>query len=192
MDSGSNKDNMPDPHSSAMWEQFDVIDTQSKEQLEEDYQEIEEYNRRLLNQIAGLEHSEFKIIGEINNDSQIDTTSAPSIIKGRPFMSLLYLQPDRRQELMEQGEDPEFGNPHSIRGSVPERTKKLLDDLISGVEAIKDEARSTPELTVWRGNIGGEPIELDVYSQEIQLHKGSEVQRVPSLHVYACRPDEEQ
>ena len=29
---------------------------QSKEQLEEDYQEIEEYNRRLLNQIAGLEY----------------------------------------------------------------------------------------------------------------------------------------
>ena len=94
-------------------------------------------------------------------------------------MSLLYLQPDRRQELMEQGEDPEFGNPHSIRGSVPERTKKLLDDLISESEAIKDEARSTPELTVWRGNIGGGANRALMYNQEIQLHKGSEVQRIP-------------
>ena len=53
-------------------------------------------------------------------------------------------------------------------------------------------SRESQEDALWRGNIGGEPIELDVYNQEIQLHKGSEVQRIPSLHVYACRPDNEQ
>lgn len=191
MEPDKNNDRKPDPHSSAMWEQFDDINSQSQEKLEQGYQEIEEYNRILLNQIAGLEYSEFQLVGEIKTAGQVDSTDSPSVIKGRPFMSLLYLQPDRRQELMDQGEDPEQGNPYSIKGTVPERTQKLLDDLIFGIEATKDETRSTPELTVWRGNIGGESVELDVYNQEIQLHTGNDVQRMPSLHVYACRPDKE-
>lgn len=179
-----------DPPSLAMWAQFDATNADAQERQEEAYKQIEEYNRALLNQVAGLEDVEFRLIAEITKDGEEnDLRDTPPVIKGRPYMSILYLQPDRRQELMEQGEDPESGNPYAIRGEVPERTTKLLDELIIGIEATKDEARSTAELTVWRGNIGGQPIELDFHTQDIKIHRGSDIQTIPSLHVYAVNPD---
>ena len=155
------------PSSSDLWKELDALNEQEVIELEADYQKIEGYNRRLLNQLAGLESSTYVVEGRIDDDSKIqDSEELPKELKGRTVSALLFLRPDCRDKLIEQGEPAKdvdmFADPHIIRGVVPERTKQLINDLISGLEAKEDTERSKPGLEVFMGNLAGEPIEVHI------------------------------
>lgn len=155
------------PSSSDLWKELDELNEQEAVELEADYQKIEGYNRRLLNQLAGLESSTHVVEGRIDNDSKIQEAEELSKeLKGRTISALLFLRPDYRDKLIEQGEPAEdvdlFADPYFIRGEVPERTDPLINDLISGLEAKEDTERSKPGLEVFIGNLAGEPIEIRI------------------------------
>lgn len=171
-----------------IWKEFDAAEAAKNERLEHDYQVIEGYNATMLNQIAGLEDTVFQLQGEITEDG-LDPTSGPNELRGKSLMSLLYLRPDRQQELYEQGETGEYaennGNPYIIRGEVPERTQKLIDDLFASTGATKDKERSTPTWEVWKGDVAGQPIEFDVHKKTLKLMRGDREEVLPTLAIYA-------
>lgn len=175
-----------------LWQQFYTNELRLQEQAEHAYKEIEGYNAIFLNQLAGLEESVFHVVGEFGSDDDSRADLRPQEIRGQSYMTLLYLRPDTRETLQEQGEDPDtienLGNPHIIRGEVPARTKQLLENLIKSLGATIVQEKSTPEKTVWRGDVAGEPVELDVYNTQQRKYGVDLDMKVDTLWVYACKP----
>ncbi len=173
-----------------LWQAFDDNEISRAEKLEEQYRVIEGYNALLLNQVAGIEDSVFVLEGKITDDG-IDTSDGPSEFRGKTQMAILFLQPDRTKELIAQGEPGEhaelYGNPYVIRGEVPERTQKLIDELFLSTEATLDEDISSPELEVWKGNVAGVPVEFDVHKQTYRIITGNEEKLEKSLAIYVNR-----
>lgn len=155
------------PSSSDLWKELDTLNEQEAIELEADYQKIEGYNRRLLNQLAGLVPSTYVIEGKVDDDSSnLEAEESPKKLEGRTISALLFLRPDYRDKLIDQGEPMAdvamFADPHTIRGEVPERTKQLINDLLSGLEAEKDTELSKPNIEVFMGNLANEPIEVHI------------------------------
>lgn len=181
--------NAPQPPDD-LWSKFHANEISRAEKLEEQYKVIEGYNAHLLNQVAGIEDSVFMLEGRIT-DNGIDTSDGPSEFRGKTHMAALFLQPDRREELVAQGEPGErvehYGDPYVIRGEVPERTQRLIDELFASTEAVLDEGKSTPEWEVWKGNVAGAPIEFDVHKQTLRIITGKEEKTEKTLAIYANR-----
>lgn len=185
----------PDPSSDPLWKEFDDIEARRAVADEAAYRQIEAYNSIILNQIVGLEDQDIAYQGQIH-----DGELYPHMGGHKPktsFMQQLYLQPDREEELIAQGESPStirmYHNPQVIRGKVPERTSKLVQDLLTGIEATKDVERSKPAETIWRGNIAGEPIEIIIHTQKLKEYDGlvSQPRVIDTLSVFAQRPEKE-
>lgn len=182
----SEPDSTPPPED--LWQDFHKAEAASAEQLEEQYKVIEGYNSKMLNQVAGIEDAVFELQGRIGEDG-IDPLEGQGEIRGKSsFMSLLYLKPDTREYLVQQGEVPQVadlnGNPYVIRGEVPARTQKLIDDLFASTGAVKDNERSKPTWEVWKGDVAGQPIEFDVYRHVHKLIRGDHEEEVPTLAIY--------
>lgn len=178
----------------ALWQEFDGIEVQKTEEEESAYKEIEKYNRHIINQIVGLEKAEFNLVKPIPKEGEIlPVDDRPSEeLKMQPFLSILYLRPDSRDELRSQGESPDViesqGNPYTIRGKVPERTKQLLLDLLTGLEATRDDDRSDSNMEIWNGNVGVSPIELQFINNQYISYVSGKEEIINSLTAYARRP----
>jgi hypothetical protein len=175
-----------------LWAEFQAVNDAKNERLEQRYKEIEDYNAIMLNQVAGIEDSVFEIKGRLT-DEGIDPFGGPDEIRGKPFRSLLFLQPDIRQDLQAQGESGQnivmYGDPHVIRGEISPRTQKLVEDLFASTNATKDDRRSKPTWEIWRGDVAGQPIEFDVHKDVLRQTKGSEETVIPTLAIYVNRRD---
>lgn len=183
---------MPQPEPSTpgqedpLWSQFDAVSAEKDDQLEKDYKQIAHYNNILLNRVAGLEDSVFTIPSE---DGQ-----STSELRGSSQDVLLYLRPDRKKQLYEANEHhrihPE-GDPYTITGPVPERTTKMLDEMLKGIEAKQDEEHSTPSQEVYMGNIGGQLIKVIFYHQTHTISDGKSQKEEPVFFARAYRVTEE-
>lgn len=173
-----------------VWREFDAGEAARAEQIEEQYRVIEGYNAHLLNQVAGIEDSVYTLEGRIT-DEGIDRSEGPRELRGKTHMAGLFLQPDRRKELHDQGETGEYaelyGSPYVIRGEVPERTQRLVDELFASTEAVMDQERSTPDWEIWVGNVAGAPVEFDVHKQTLRIIAGQEERSEKTLSIYANR-----
>lgn len=178
------------PSPDDLWKEFRDVELDFSERLEGRYREIEGYNALILNQIAGIEDSVLSIEGRIT-DGVLDPLAGPEEMRLKPQMSLLYLQPDRREELYDQGESGDYvtlyADPHVIRGEVPSRTRQLIDDLFASTGATIDKDRSKPGLQVWKGDVAGQPIEFDVHKQPYRVIQGDKEKLVPTLSIYVNR-----
>lgn len=148
----------PQEPNDEIWQQFNADTAERLEREEVAYQEVEDYNRHLLNQIVGLEDAHFTSL-----DGQ-----APDLTL-KPSTSRLFLRPDRQMELHNQGENSRNGDPYVITGDIPPRSQKLLDDMLQGINAKVDESKSEPDKTVYRGEIGGQPLEVVIHRQVYKL-----------------------
>lgn len=184
----------PNPDGDNLWQQFDAVEAQKQEELEAAYQQVEGYNAQMLNQVAGIEDTVFQVNGVIKDGETSYHDGQPEEIRGKSFMSLLYLQPDRQEQLSAQGEHYDTiknqGDPHVIRGEVPERSNKLLQNLLESIDAKELKHRSSPNLTVWRGSIAGEPIEIDIHNAKVEIDNNGKKELVDSLWAYVCRADD--
>lgn len=179
--------NQPQPVD-PFWEDFEVSGQKREAQLEADYKTIEGYNRILLNQVAGLE-DDVLVPEEMLNEGPEDFD--PSIgLKIVTANALLFLRPDRRAEISQSGEQKRVltdGDPHTITGVVPERTQKLIDDLLTGIEAHPNQERSTTSEEAWVGNIAGQPIEIVKHRGILTKGTGDNETREPLLSIRAYR-----
>ena len=140
------------------WQEFEAAEIEKQDKLEKQYREIEHYNAKLLNMVAGLEASGLQYVEPISEEP---TGPAPDLSDMRN--TLLYLQPDRREELyeVEGGELAErAGNPHVITGDIPPRTQQLIENLLASIDAKKDEAQSNDTQEIWHGVVGTQPVKI--------------------------------
>lgn len=163
---------MTEQPSDNLWEDFDKAEALASQQMEERYQEIEGYNAEFINQIVGITDSVYRVDGVIESGERRSTGDTGEI-RAKPFRSLMFVQPDRRQDLINQGETKDsaahYGDPHVIRGEVPQRSQKLIDDLLSSCSAVLDKERSEPEMDVYRGNVAGQPIDFEIHKQVLNI-----------------------
>lgn len=169
-----------------VWRSFRAAEgVQETERLEGWYRTIEGQNARSLHQVVGLEDLTFTDQEPVGTPDYPDDDTKEN--KLRVHLNPVLLQPDRRQEYIDYGVAPEtahlFGDPYVIRGEVPPRTQKLIEDLFASTNAKKDDKASTLELEVWRGDVAGEPVEFDVYRfiDQINIEGGSI--NVPTLSI---------
>ena len=170
------------------WGDFDAAERSKADRLEEDYLEVEAFNRALLNQVAGLEYSELELEEVISKGSD---SPVPHTLKLSPTNALLYLRPDRRKQLHDVGEKGSVvfddGDPHVIVGRIPRRTQELIENLLAGIEAKVDNNRSTPDEEMWIGNIAGQPIEVVKYRSTLSRIVDDRTITEPMLSMRAYR-----
>lgn len=180
----------PKPPVDPLWTEFDKTQEIIDQAQELAYQQVEEYNRRILNQIAGLEVVEFKLPGDPASNPLLSKTSIPREIKLNPSFARLYLRPDRIDELYEQGEsslDIELnGSPYVVNGELPDRTRQLIDDLLSGVEASIDTTKSTEMAKVYRGNVAGQPIGITLYRKNLTRTSTGENEKATPFYSFVA------
>jgi len=170
------------------WGEFNAVVAEKTAQLEADYQEIVGFNEALINQTVRLEVSKFWLRDPNSVDQDISADSKPDLT-GYPLSSFLYLRPDRQKEIFDDTHDSgkahDEGDPYVITGEVPERTKKLIDDLLKSVEAVLDEKRSTPTNEVWVGNVAGQTFNIIKNMAVIRSSIGDDVTEKPTLSMRA-------
>ena len=158
------------------WDKFEAAE---QARLEERYQGVEEHNRFKLNMAAGLEDLTLPVTrsGEDLEGAQITVSGGGAVTSVE-----LLLRPDRRTEFQEAGESDTRawanGEAAIVVGPVPERTQKLMDDLLAGVEAQPDTGRSTPTEEMWTGSVAGQPVWIARYHDVAQVEddKGEKVE----------------
>lgn len=176
---------MPEQPSSDLWTDFNRAEAQAAEQLEEGYRLIEEQNANILTQLVGLEYVEV--------DQGIPGVVRPldDKLKLRSAIQGLFLQPDRREELVaEQGLSQKdaiyYGDPHCIRGPIPERTTQLIEDLLQSISAVKDDSKRTDGIEVWGGDVYGRAVKIYRYEKVDVVSSGSSRKEIPILYMNAC------
>jgi hypothetical protein len=171
------------------WDAFDKAEKEKAAQLEAAYQATEQNNSYLLNQLAGIEDMELTLVRGLSDAA----TDGPQRLNLPVTNASLYLRPDRREELQQQGEDDlvvnSKGNPFTIVGDIPPRTEKLIEDLIKHTEAVPNQTDSTQLEEIWSGNIAGQPIELVFYHQSrtVILPDNETTEPVLSLRAFRGR-----
>ncbi len=177
------------PNNDPLWQQFHAAEAQSDVALEVRYQEIEGFNAHILNLVAGIQDSEFKLQGVLGDKPEDPDNPMPeTLVLKQTHENFLFLQPDRRDELHQQGEDAFLGDPYVIRGDVSPRTQKLIEDMFTSTEATLDKEHSTPTIEIWRGNVAGTPIHFEKRNQMYRLHGLEGVAKdMPSLSIGVYR-----
>ncbi len=149
--------------SDSTWADFDAVNKQEQEALEQAYQEVEGWNSVLLNQVAGIEDVNLTLVRKLS-DSPDDEHMPGDKMSLKTTNALLYLRPDTRSKLYDQGEPDAVihaqGDPYTVTGDVPPRTQKLIDDLLASTSATHDTEHSTAEDEIWRGDVAGQPIKI--------------------------------
>lgn len=143
-----------------VWQQFSQAEAQAAENLVEAYALIEGYNAKLLNQVSGLEDPDLTLVEPLTPGAE----EAPKL--GPPTMVKLFMRPDIQDALHEQHESSgvlyEKGDPYVVVGEVPAETKAMMARMLSAANADLDAAHSTQGLTIWRGDIAGQPIRFEM------------------------------
>ncbi len=178
---------MPEQPSSDLWTDFNRAEAQATDRLEEGYRLIEQQNAIILTELVGLEFVEV--------DQGIPGVVRPveDKLKMRSAIQGLFLQPDRREELVaEQGVSQKdaiyYGDPHCIRGPIPERTTQLIEDLLQSISAFKDEDESEHKrgIEVWVGDVYGRAVKIYRYEKVDVISSGSSRKEIPILYMNAC------
>jgi hypothetical protein len=169
-----------------VWAAFDAAE---QGVIQERYRQIEQRNQQTLNLAAGLEDYSVPIVGGgVGVDGQVLEISGGDQVSSFE----LQLRPDTRAELAGDGLSAHDawakGEGSVLVGDVPERTQRLMDDLLRGIEGQLDEARSTPETEMWAGNVAGQPVWVDRHHDTVGHtdEQGNRVQLpVVSMRVYS-------
>lgn len=184
----------PDP----LWDELRGIEEKNKQSVDEAYKTVEGYNAHLLNQVAGITDAEFVLVKKLSGDADDSEPGEKLVLPQKS--ALLYLRPDTRAQLHESGESVELahdgGDPHTITGEIPERTKKLIADLLANTSAEQDEEHSTLDQEIWYGDVAGQRIKFVMYhgvmvSNGLDLQGRETKKDKPTLSVRVYRQESE-
>jgi len=164
----------PDP----LWSELESANSEQQQKLEVAYKEVEDWNGRLLNEVAGIQKMDGTLIARLGEE--VDERRPAFDLSKQDIKSvLLYLRPDTRHALHDQGELPQTvhaeGDPHIITGQIPARAKKLVDNLLASTSSELDTENSTLAQEIWHGDVAGQRVKFVKY-HGIMTHHGLDLQ----------------
>ena len=175
-------------NSDEMWQRFSQAEALASEQLEQAYAQIEIDNRNILRRVAGISDPGLTYSGPITEGAL-----PPPDLSNPAGNDSLLLRPDTRATLQAQGERPDVvekeGNPYTIFGEVPSETKAMIAHLMAATNADYDQLFSTEGHAVWRGNVEGQPIRLELYRDEVVPDERFDEQPGPRVYMRAFREE---
>jgi hypothetical protein len=170
-----------------VWAAFAKAEEQEAAKIKRAYQEIEDWNDYILNRILANENNNpYPSNAPWNLEEQISRTPIG-------LEATLYLQPDRRQELINMGmcaEKAELeGGPFTICGEVvPDLTEVLIENLIRRTGAVQDWSCNVPGAEIWKATFEDKTIEFIFQNLPILLDKEKDSGKNTMLSLYARLP----